>query len=126
MAGSAAPLRLPVGGVAPVVAAPKGVDVHLELIPARELVGYLASVLVLAAFCVKEMLPLRVIAIGSNLAFISYGYAMGLPPVLLLHLVLLPVNLVRLAQLLRARRESGQAALALGRAALDAPSHPGS
>jgi CRP/FNR family transcriptional regulator, cyclic AMP receptor protein len=81
----------------------------------RELVGYLASSLVLAAFCVREMLPLRVIAIGSNLAFMSYGYLAGLRPVLLLHLVLLPTNLVRLAQLLRGRRQ-GPAAPTLHRA----------
>jgi hypothetical protein len=98
--------------------------VLLETLTARELVGYLASSLVLAAFCVREMLPLRVIAIGSNLAFISYGYAEGLRPVLLLHLVLLPVNLVRLAQLLRERRHADRGSLALARAALDAPSHP--
>lgn len=69
----------------------------------REAVGYLASSLVLAAFCVRDMLPLRILAIGSNLAFISYGWAADLRPVLLLHLVLLPTNLLRLRQLLRAR-----------------------
>jgi hypothetical protein len=69
----------------------------------REAVGYLASTLVLAAFCVRDMLPLRILAIGSNLAFMTYGWAAGLRPVLLLHLVLLPTNLFRLWQLLRAR-----------------------
>jgi len=74
----------------------------LEAFTAREIVGYLASGLVLAAFCVKDMLPLRVIAIASNLAFISYGYLEGLRPVLLLHLLLLPTNLLRLWQLVEA------------------------
>ncbi len=79
----------------------------------REAVGYLASSLVLAAFCVRDMLPLRILAICSNLAFVTYGWAAGLRPVLLLHLVLLPTNLFRLWQLLRARapaRDPGQAA----------------
>jgi len=70
----------------------------------REAVGYLASSLVLAAFCVRDMVPLRILAIGSNLAFISYGWLAGLRPVLLLHLILLPTNIVRLSQLLRDRR----------------------
>jgi len=70
----------------------------------REAVGYLASSLVLAAFCVRDMVPLRILAIGSNLAFISYGWLAGLRPVLLLHLVLLPTNLLRLWQLLQERR----------------------
>lgn len=75
-----------------------------ELFTARELVGYLASGLVLAAFCVKDMVPLRVIAIASNLAFISYGWLEGLRPVLLLHVLLLPTNLLRLSQLLASAR----------------------
>ena len=68
-----------------------------------EAVGYLASGLVLAAFCLRDMLPLRILAVASNLAFVSYGWLAGLRPVLLLHLVLLPINLFRIWQLLRAR-----------------------
>lgn len=75
-----------------------------EVLDSREAVGYLASSLVLAAFCVRDMVPLRVLAIGSNLAFMSYAWLVDLRPVLLLHLVLLPTNLVRLGQLLRERR----------------------
>jgi CRP/FNR family transcriptional regulator, cyclic AMP receptor protein len=60
--------------------------------------GYLASGLVLATFCMQAMVPLRIMAICSNLAFIIYGYRAGLTPVLLLHLALLPTNLVRLLQ----------------------------
>jgi hypothetical protein len=39
------------------------------------------------------------VAIASNLAFIAYGYLDGLAPVLLLHMLLLPINVCRLAQL---------------------------
>ncbi len=73
---------------------------HLVL---RDFVGYLASSLVLAAFCVRGMIPLRLLAIASNLAFISYGHMAGLHPVLALHLLLLPTNVVRLLQLVRDR-----------------------
>src|SRR5262245_21253661 len=58
--------------------------------------GYLASGLVFAAFCMKDIIPLRAVAVGSNLAFLTYGLALGLVPVWLLHAVLLPINCWRL------------------------------
>lgn len=67
-------------------------------------VGYFASALVLLTFCMSTMLSLRAVAIGSNLAFVSYGLSAGIYPVLALHLILLPLNvflLVRMALLLR-------------------------
>jgi hypothetical protein len=74
-----------------------------------EALGYVASVLVLAAFCMKEMIPLRIIALASNLSFIAYATALGLTPILLLHILLLPMNGCRLAQALRLRRSSATA-----------------
>ena len=62
------------------------------------LVGFLAAGLVITAFCMKDILHLRIVAVASNVAFLAYGIAFGLIPVWLLHLVLLPVNLVRLWQ----------------------------
>jgi hypothetical protein len=62
-------------------------------------VGFGAAGLVLATFCMRSMKPLRWVAIASNVAFIAYGYLGGLAPVLLLHALLLPVNVYRLAQL---------------------------
>ena len=62
--------------------------------------GFLAAGLVLLTFCMKRLVPLRAKAITSNLAFILYGYRAGIQPVLMLHLVLLPVNLIRLLQAL--------------------------
>src|SRR5687768_16999673 len=44
----------------------------------------------------KTMLPLRVVAILSNVAFIAYAIGGHLYPVLILHLVLLPLNCIRL------------------------------
>ena len=81
---------------------------------ATEAVGYLASALVLATFCMRDMVSLRWVAITSNLAFIAYGTLADLGPVLALHVVLLPVNVLRLAQSLRAaapplRRSAGPA-----------------
>jgi hypothetical protein len=68
---------------------------------AYEPIGYLASLLVLATFCMRDMVSLRVVAIASNVAFIAYGALAGISPVLLLHVVLLPVNMLRLAESVR-------------------------
>ncbi len=63
--------------------------------------GYAASASVLATFCMSTMVPLRLIAIGSNVLFISFGALDHIYPVLILHIILLPVNITRLTQLLR-------------------------
>lgn len=66
-----------------------------------ELVGWLAAALTLVTFSMRSMAALRMAAIGANLCFIAYGFMSGLAPVLSLHLLLLPCNLLRLAQLCR-------------------------
>jgi CRP/FNR family transcriptional regulator, cyclic AMP receptor protein len=71
-----------------------------------EVSGYVASTLVLFTFVAKDMRLLRTVAIFSNLAFIVYGTIEWLPPVLFLHLVLLPLNIVRLAEVVRATRSA--------------------
>jgi CRP/FNR family transcriptional regulator, cyclic AMP receptor protein len=37
-----------------------------------EAAGYFASALVFATFCMKTMIPLRIAAIGSNIAFVPF------------------------------------------------------
>lgn len=63
-----------------------------------EAIGYVASALVLVTFSVRSMCALRAVAIASNLAFISCGIAAGMRPILILHGILLPVNILRLTQ----------------------------
>jgi CRP/FNR family transcriptional regulator, cyclic AMP receptor protein len=70
-----------------------------------DLLGYAASVSVLASFCMSTMLPLRLLALTSNVFFTSYGFANHLYPVLILHVLLFPVNLVRLLQARRLQRQ---------------------
>ena len=70
-----------------------------------EMAGYLAAFLVFLTFYMKTMVPLRVIGICSNCAFIIYGYLGGLYPVLILHLILLPLNSLRLREMLRLTRQ---------------------
>ena len=70
--------------------------------------GWVAAVLVFSAFFMRTMIPLRIVAIASNVAFIAYallGLRYGvfdrLYPILVLHSTLLPLNLVRLRELKR-------------------------
>ncbi len=63
--------------------------------------GYLGALLVLATFSMKTMLPLRMTGIASNCVFIAYGYYTSAPPVVALHLILLPLNSLRLYQMLQ-------------------------
>lgn len=64
-----------------------------------ELSGYVASLLVFVAFYMKTMIPLRVVAILSNVAFIAYAVGGHLYPVLILHSILFPLNCIRLRQM---------------------------
>lgn len=62
--------------------------------------GYLAASLVLATFCAKSMATLGLLAIASNIGFIAYGLTAGLAPIVVLHAVMLPLNVMRLRQVL--------------------------
>jgi hypothetical protein len=63
----------------------------------NEALGYAASLAVLATFLMQSMGSLRLVAILSNVLFVSYGYFGHILPVLLLHSALLPINIARLA-----------------------------
>jgi hypothetical protein len=43
------------------------------------IIGYLASGLVLATFCAKDLRHLRILAILSNIGFVTYGLLAWLP-----------------------------------------------
>ena len=51
------------------------------------------------------MVPLGILGIASNLAFIAYGTLQPAVPILVLHCVLLPLNALRLHQMLRLTRQ---------------------
>jgi len=80
-----------------------------------DIIGYVASGFVFATFVMKEMVPLRVAAICGNIAFIAYGLSVGLAPIFVLHVVLLPLNGWRLAQAITCRRQAEAADLRAGR-----------
>ena len=74
------------------------------------ILGYAASSAVLATFCMKTMRPLRSLAVVSNVLFAAYGFLDGIYPVLILHIILFPINLLRLVQVQRLTRHVATAA----------------
>ena len=70
-----------------------------------DLLGYAASAAVLATFCMSTMIPLRALALVSNVLFMAYGYFDHLYPVFILHALLFPVNALRLVQFQRLVRD---------------------
>ena len=66
-----------------------------------DVVGWAASAAVLATFCMNTMVPLRVLAIVSNVLFCAFGAVAHIYPVLILHAILMPVNVTRLVQIWR-------------------------
>jgi hypothetical protein len=82
----------------------------MAMIGWAEAAGYVASLLVFCTFYMKTMIPLRAVAIGSNVAFLAYGLLGGLYPVVALHAALLPLNAARLLQMRRLIRRVREAA----------------
>ncbi len=62
--------------------------------------GYVGAAFVVLSFVMKTMIPLRVMTILSNVCFIAYSYMEGQYPTLFLHMILLPLNAVRIYQML--------------------------
>jgi phosphotransferase system glucose/maltose/N-acetylglucosamine-specific IIC component len=63
-----------------------------------------AAVLVIVSAFVRTMIPLRWLAVGSNIGFIVYGLLHPNLLMVALHLVLLPVNLWRVRQMVQLTR----------------------
>ena len=75
---------------------------------AMQMMAWVAAALVFACFFMKTIVPLRMLAIASNLAFIGYaalGFYEGIfskvLPIFVLHLALLPLNVIRVAEVRR-------------------------
>lgn len=87
---------------------------HFDLATA---LGMLGGVFYLASHSMKGMVPLRVLALTSNILFISYGLlhtnfeltTLIVMPEFLLNLILLPINAKRLLEILRLTKQIEQA-----------------
>jgi hypothetical protein len=67
-----------------------------------EAIGYCGTLATVATYSMRSIAPLRIAGIASSLFFITYGAIMGVWPMLLTEFVILPINCLRLVQVLRA------------------------
>jgi CRP/FNR family cyclic AMP-dependent transcriptional regulator len=74
-----------------------------------DILGYAAAGTVFATFCMTTMMPLRILAVASNLLFGTYGFLAELHPILVLHAILFPINVYRLVQIRLLVRQIGAA-----------------
>jgi CRP-like cAMP-binding protein len=74
-----------------------------------EACGYAGALLTLGTFAMTKMIPLRIVGIAANFAFIGYGALAPIYPVLGLHAILLPLNALRLYQMLQLIRKVADA-----------------
>jgi hypothetical protein len=75
-------------------------DVALANINIANMVALLGAVFFVATLMVHTIVPLRIIGIISNFFFIIYGALSGAVPTFLLYLLSLPINFIRLRQML--------------------------
>ena len=69
-----------------------------------EAIGWMGSILTIATYAMNTMLPLRLFAIASTIFFAIYAALLGLWPLLVMDLILLPINFYRLWQIVRLRK----------------------
>jgi hypothetical protein len=64
-----------------------------------DFLGFAAALSVLASFSMSTILALRTLALLSNVLFVLYGLCAHIYPVLMLHVILLPINLIKLSRI---------------------------
>ncbi|MEQ1901407.1 MAG: cyclic nucleotide-binding domain-containing protein [Devosia sp.] len=74
-----------------------------------EMVGYGGTAMTIASYSMRTIIPLRIAGIASSVFFIAYGAIISSWPVLMMEMIILPLNVVRLTQLLRLMRDVNEA-----------------
>jgi hypothetical protein len=65
-----------------------------------EALGVIGAVLYLATYATKTMVPLRIMAVASNVFLVGYAFLHSSAPTFILYLALIPLNSLRLYQML--------------------------
>jgi hypothetical protein len=76
------------------------VDIVLANITLANMMALMGATFFVATLMVRTIVPLRIIGIISNVFFIIYGALAGAIPTFLLYLLSLPINVIRLRQML--------------------------
>jgi Cyclic nucleotide-binding domain len=74
---------------------------HRGLFAWHVIPGYLGALLIAASFMVRTMIPLRALSAGSNICIMVYAYLDAQYPTLALNAALLPLNILRLLQMMK-------------------------
>ncbi|MGB7076092.1 MAG: cyclic nucleotide-binding domain-containing protein [Xanthobacteraceae bacterium] len=82
------------------------VDITLAHINFANTMALLGAIFFVATLMVRTIVPLRIVGIISNLFFIGYGALAGAVPTFLLYLLSLPINVLRLRQMLNLVRKA--------------------
>jgi hypothetical protein len=69
------------------------------------IVGFIAAGLTIATLSMRTMMPLRMTGIAANVAFVAYGFMFGSLPTVVLHCILFPLNVYRLAEMMKFLKE---------------------
>jgi hypothetical protein len=82
----------------------------LAALPLGQIFGYLGALFFIGTSSMKTMIPLRALGIAGSLCFIAWGWLEHLWPTVFLHVVLVPLNTVRLVQMVKLTRRVRAAA----------------
>ena len=77
-----------------------------------EAIGYFNAALGVAMLAIRTMIPLRITGIAHNVVSILFGFFSGVYPMLVQHMILLPINTLRLIQMRRLIRDVSRRATA--------------
>jgi hypothetical protein len=76
-------------------------DMGLREIHVADILGFIGAIFYIATYAMKTMVPLRIFGIASNFFFLGYGFFNASYPTFFLYALLLPLNTVRLFQMLQ-------------------------
>src|SRR6266480_4734949 len=77
------------------------VDIALASVTVANMFALMGAIFFVTTLLMRTMVPLRVTGIISDVFFICYGVLSGTVTTLILYILLLPINIFRLAQMLR-------------------------
>ena len=93
-------LKLEAGSITSEALFQRLVDIALASVTIANILALIGAIFFVATLLMRTMVPLRVTGIISDVFFIGYGVLSGTVTTLILYILLLPINIFRLAQML--------------------------
>jgi CRP/FNR family cyclic AMP-dependent transcriptional regulator len=82
------------------------ISANLASVTWKDLAGYVGDVFVVASFLTRTMIRLRALSAASNVCFMVYAFFDAQYPTFVLNAALLPLNLLRMKQMMRLVRRA--------------------